>query len=134
MMETTKLFLLFCLVTFGAYSEYQAGKTVQLLRAKEKKSGRSEVNSNDQDAAFMRRALELSYAGIAEGHGDRFGSFVVKDGKIVGEGWNKNRISHDPSAHAEVESIGMLQKNYRNKILEVPPSVRLPSRARCVFR
>src|SRR5690606_30266015 len=34
-----------------------------------------------------------------------FGSVVVKDGEIVGEGWNQVRHTHDPSAHAEMLAI-----------------------------
>src|SRR3546814_15662171 len=35
----------------------------------------------------------------------RSGAVVVKDGMIVGEGWNRVTSSNDPTAHAEVVAI-----------------------------
>lgn len=54
---------------------------------------------------FMKRALELSYFGFAHNHGTPFGSVVVKDDAIIGEGWNRVKQLHDPSAHAELMAI-----------------------------
>ena len=53
---------------------------------------------------FMCRAIELSAIGVKEG-GAPFGAVVVKDGKIIGEGHNVVKPSHDPSAHGEVVAI-----------------------------
>lgn len=39
------------------------------------------------------------------GAGGPFGAVIVKDGKIIGEGWNKVTSSNDPTAHAEVSAI-----------------------------
>ena len=33
------------------------------------------------------------------------GAVLVRDGQIVGEGWNHPVASHDPTAHAEIEAI-----------------------------
>jgi len=44
------------------------------------------------------------------------GAIVVKDGKIMGEGWNQPVGSHDPSAHAEIIALRQAaadQTNYR---------------------
>lgn len=54
---------------------------------------------------YMRRAIELSYKNMQSGAGGPFGAVVVKDGKIIGEGWNKVTSKNDPTAHAEVEAI-----------------------------
>ena len=54
---------------------------------------------------FMRRAIELSREGVEGGYGLPFGSTVVKDGEIVGEGYNMVTSSNDPTAHAEVLAI-----------------------------
>ncbi len=54
---------------------------------------------------FMRRAIELSKNNVVSGKGGPFGAVIVKDGKIIGEGWNKVTINNDPTAHAEVEAI-----------------------------
>ena len=52
---------------------------------------------------FMRRAIEL--AASADGRDGPFGSVVVKDGEIVGEGVNVCTTRPDPTAHAEVEAL-----------------------------
>lgn len=54
---------------------------------------------------FMLRAVELSRNNMRAGAGGPFGAVIVKDGKIIGEGWNKVTSSNDPTAHAEVSAI-----------------------------
>lgn len=54
---------------------------------------------------FMRRAIELSRIHMEADEGGPFGAVVVKDGEILGEGWNCVTSSHDPTAHAEVVAI-----------------------------
>lgn len=53
---------------------------------------------------YMKRAIELSQKNITNGGGP-FGAVIVKDGKIIGEGFNKVTANNDPTAHAEVEAI-----------------------------
>lgn len=60
---------------------------------------------------FMRRAIELSRRNMQSGAGGPFGAVIVKNGKIVGEGWNKVTSINDPTAHAEVEAIRDACKN-----------------------
>ena len=55
--------------------------------------------------AFMARAIELSRIHMEAGDGGPFGAVVVKDGEVVGEGWNQVTSSGDPTAHAEVMAI-----------------------------
>jgi tRNA(adenine34) deaminase len=53
---------------------------------------------------FMNRALDL--ARIAGEAGEvPVGAVVVKEGRIVGEGANRPRDRHDPTAHAEIMAI-----------------------------
>ena len=59
----------------------------------------------DQQTQFMKHAIRLSQANMEKGAGGPFGAVVVKDGKIIGEGWNKVTSTNDPTAHAEVEAI-----------------------------
>lgn len=59
----------------------------------------------DQDEAFLRKAIELSRRNMAGQAGGPFGAVVVKDGRVVGEGWNRVTETHDPTAHAEVTAI-----------------------------
>lgn len=54
---------------------------------------------------YMRRAIDLSRDRMQSGYGGPFGAVVVKDGQIVGEGWNAVTSSNDPTAHAEVMAI-----------------------------
>jgi tRNA(Arg) A34 adenosine deaminase TadA len=54
---------------------------------------------------FMLRAIELARAGMHRGEGGPFGAVVVKDGVIVGEGWNRVLSTQDPTAHGEVTAI-----------------------------
>ena len=55
--------------------------------------------------SFMRRAIELSRIHMEAGEGGPFGAVVVKDGAILGEGWNRVTTTCDPTAHAEVVAI-----------------------------
>ena len=54
---------------------------------------------------FMRRALALARKGMNGNAGGPFGAVIVKDGRIVGEGWNRVTSTKDPTAHAEVVAI-----------------------------
>ncbi len=53
----------------------------------------------------MARAIDLAIQNVRSGLGGPFGSVVVKDGRIVGEGANSVTASNDPTAHAEVVAI-----------------------------
>lgn len=53
----------------------------------------------------MERALELARKGMEAGDGGPFGAVVVRDGRIVGEGWNRVTSTNDPTAHAEINAI-----------------------------
>jgi len=56
------------------------------------------------DAQFMRSALEL--AALAAERGEvPVGAVVVKDGAIVGRGFNRPITSSDPTAHAEIVAL-----------------------------
>ncbi len=61
--------------------------------------------TDSNHAVFLKRAIELSHIGSSAGHGGPFGAVVVKDGVIIGEGFNRVTSSNDPSAHAEVVAI-----------------------------
>lgn len=56
------------------------------------------------DEFFMRAALEL--ARLAQDAGEvPVGAVVVKDGEIIGRGYNAPISQHDPSAHAEMQAL-----------------------------
>ena len=55
---------------------------------------------------FMQRAIELSRrAFLIEKSGGAFGAVIVKDGKIIAEGYNQVIKQHDPTWHAEIHAI-----------------------------
>lgn len=62
--------------------------------------------SNDFNPEFMKRAIALSRkASIEEKSGGVFGAVIVKDGKIVAEGYNQVIRHNDPTWHAEMHAI-----------------------------
>ena len=61
---------------------------------------------NHYNEAFMKKAVELSRrASIIEKTGGVFGAVIVKDGKIIGEGYNQVIKNNDPTWHAEMHAI-----------------------------
>lgn len=54
---------------------------------------------------FMQEAIRLSFETMRSGKGGPFGCVIVKDGKIIAEGFNKVTSANDPTAHAEVVAI-----------------------------
>lgn len=55
---------------------------------------------------FMERAIELSKeASLIKKSGGVFGAVIVKDGKIISEGYNQVVTQKDPTWHAEVQAI-----------------------------
>jgi tRNA(adenine34) deaminase len=58
----------------------------------------------DFDAARMRESMRLA-ARAAERGEVPVGALVVKDGKVVGRGYNAPISSKDPSAHAEIQAL-----------------------------
>lgn len=53
----------------------------------------------------MREALRLAREGMRRGDGGPFGAVIVRDGHVIGRGWNRVLSSCDPTAHAEIEAI-----------------------------
>jgi guanine deaminase len=60
---------------------------------------------NEDKLRFMQRAIELSAIGMQSDKGGPFGCVIVKDGKIIAEGYNQVTSTNDPTAHAEVVAI-----------------------------
>ena len=67
------------------------------------------------DEPFMREALALAARAAAAGEVP-VGAVVVRDGRIVGRGYNRPISSADPTAHAEVVALreaAAAEGNYR---------------------
>ena len=58
----------------------------------------------ENNSKFILRAIELSIKSI-KNQGGPFGSVVVKEGKIIAEGFNKVTSNNDPTAHGEIVAI-----------------------------
>ncbi|MGA2869981.1 MAG: nucleoside deaminase [Verrucomicrobiota bacterium] len=54
---------------------------------------------------FMREAIRLSLEKSRDNCGGPFGAVVVREGEIIGRGWNQVTSKNDPTAHAEVMAI-----------------------------
>jgi guanine deaminase len=63
------------------------------------------MSASPDDHAFLARAVDLSREHMEAGAGGPFGSVVVLDGAVIGEGWNRVTSTNDPTAHAEVVAI-----------------------------
>ncbi len=60
---------------------------------------------------FMQVAIDEAYQGIQAGDGGPFGSVIVKNGEIVGQGHNRVLAENDPTCHGEMEAIRDACKN-----------------------
>ena len=60
----------------------------------------------DADLHWMRHALALAVRAEHEHDEIPVGAVLVDaEGRVVGEGWNRNIGDHDPSAHAEIVAM-----------------------------
>jgi guanine deaminase len=57
------------------------------------------------DDRFMKLAAALALEKMRANEGGPFGAVVVRDGEIIGEGWNQVTSTNDPTAHAEIVAI-----------------------------
>lgn len=63
----------------------------------------------------MQHALALAERAVAE-HEIPVGALVVRDGEVLGEGWNRAIAACDPTAHAEINALRAAARavnNYR---------------------
>lgn len=77
--------------------------------------GRGLLHNPGMDEIYMQAALVLARRAADAGEVP-VGAVVVKDGEIVGEGFNQPIGGHDPTAHAEIMALrdaGRRLGNYR---------------------
>ena len=65
------------------------------------------------DEDFMREALDLARQAASAGEVP-VGCVVVKDGEIIGRGYNRPISTHDPTAHAEIIALRDAAQQFRN--------------------
>ena len=73
------------------------------------------LSERSEHETWMRRALELARRAGDEGEVP-VGAIVVRDGVILGEGWNRPIGSSDPTSHAEINALraaAIATANYR---------------------
>jgi guanine deaminase len=63
------------------------------------------IEPADMDRRFMMEAVRLSRERMDAGLGGPFGALIVRDGRVLAEGWNEVTSTLDPTAHAEVTAI-----------------------------
>ncbi len=61
------------------------------------------------DKKFMQRAIELAKLAGSQGEVP-VGAVIVKNGEIIGEGYNMREQKQNPLSHAEIEAINNASK------------------------
>jgi len=70
-----------------------------------------------EDEKFMLEALRLAREGAGAGEVP-VGAIVVRDGEIIGRGWNSSIARTDPTAHAEILALREAAAHLGNYRLE----------------
>lgn len=65
------------------------------------------------DVQFMRLAIQLALQAGQAGEVP-VGAIVVKDGVVIGRGYNAPIRNHDPSAHAEIQALREAAQHLNN--------------------
>ena len=76
----------------------------------------NDPSRRQEDDHYMRRALELAEHARDEHEEIPVGAVLVRDGRVLGEGWNRSIGLHDATAHAEIVALraaGARAENYR---------------------
>lgn len=61
------------------------------------------MSATDEDRVYMQRCLDLAGLALAAGEVG-VGALVVRDGGVIGTGYEQTRARLDPAAHAEIEA------------------------------
>ncbi len=68
---------------------------------------------SEQDIVWMQHALSLAQQ-AADIQEVPVGAVIVRDGQVLGQGYNRPISSHDPSAHAEIIALRDACNNAQN--------------------
>jgi tRNA(adenine34) deaminase len=68
---------------------------------------------DEKDIYFMKKAFVLSYTAYEEGEVP-VGAVIVREGKIIGEGYNQTELLRDATAHAEMIAITAAENSKDN--------------------
>lgn len=73
----------------------------------------------EEDRRFMQRAIDLSEkTSLIDSAGGVFGTVIVQNGEIIGEGANRVVAENDPTWHGEIQAIRSACKKVGNFKLE----------------
>jgi guanine deaminase len=64
-----------------------------------------DLRVSTMNQTYLREAIRLSIEKMDGNEGGPFGAVIVRDGQIIGRGWNRVTSTNDPTAHAEVVAI-----------------------------
>jgi len=73
--------------------------------------------SEEDKKKFMQMAIDLSVEAVNQGSYP-FGAVIVKDGVVIGKGFNNSSAAHDPTAHGEIVAIRDACKNLNTMLLD----------------
>ena len=73
--------------------------------------------TSSPDIDFMRHALVLAQRASLDGEVP-IGAVLVLGEEVIGEGWNRPIVDHDPTAHAEVVALRAGAQRLQNYRLE----------------
>ena len=85
--------------------------TLTLLGCSSKSEIKVPEKSYQAENEYMEIAISEARTGIYNGDGGPFGSVIVKDGKIIGQGHNHVVSNHDSTSHGEIEAIRNAEEN-----------------------
>lgn len=57
------------------------------------------------DEEYLQQAIQLAAEHSDDGRNGPFGAVIVRNGEVVGKGWNRVVELSDPTAHAEILAI-----------------------------
>lgn len=69
-----------------------------------KKSNPSEAPKSNPDQEWMKQALELARRAASEDEVP-VGAVIVREGRVIGSGYNRRERDKNPCSHAEIEAI-----------------------------
>ncbi len=89
------------------------------------------INDTDQDIKWMQHAIKL--ARHAESINEvPVGAVIVKNNKIIAEGWNQPITGNDPTAHAEIIALRAAAQSIDNyRIVDTTLYITLEPCAMC---
>lgn len=104
-MPIIRIVILMLLLFFGAYATHVAEKEVKRDRSAKVRMDQLKKDLSERDYAFMQMALNVCKLARANDHTNTSGSLIIKNGKVIGSGWDQSNSLTDPTAHSVMQSV-----------------------------